>query len=176
MLQTTSPFSVVLTTAACFAGLRRHLRVGGVRRQVEELVLALAPDVQAVRDAAELLAPRADEVALLIEDDDGVGALARRVDGVVHVHVPLRVLHHAVRVAPREARRQLAPVVVGFVGVGAGAHDRLLRAGLVLSARGAAARRAARRPRCAGTRVGCWSCGAGLRRRVPGAACRSRRA
>jgi hypothetical protein len=90
--------------------------------------------VEAVRDAAELLAPRADELSGAIEYDDGVGLLAGRVHGVVHVDVTLRVLHDAVRVAPGQAGRQLAPIVVGFIGVGARAHDRLLRTGLVLHA------------------------------------------
>ena len=65
------------------------------------------------------LAPRTDELAVAIEHHHRVGAVARRVHGVVHVDVALRVLDDAVGVAPLDARRQLAPVVNRFVGVGA---------------------------------------------------------
>ena len=115
-------------------GLRRHLRIRGIHRQVQELVAAFRADVQAVGDPAELLAPRSDELSLLVEDDHRVRAVARRVDRVMDVDVPLRVLDDAVRVPPLDAGGQLAPVVEGLVHVRAGAEHGRLRPRLVLRA------------------------------------------
>ena len=96
-------------------GRRLHARVGGVHRQVEELVAAFLPDPHAVRDAAKFLAPRPHELAGAIEHDDRVAALAGRVHRVMDVDVALRVLDDVVRVAPLDVGRQLAPVVNRFV-------------------------------------------------------------
>jgi hypothetical protein len=102
----------------------RHLGVGGIDRQVEELLASFLLDVKPVGDPLEVGAPRSDELAVAVEHHHRVGAVARRVHGVMDVDVPLRILDHTVRVAPLDPRRQLAPVVNRLVGVGAGAEHR----------------------------------------------------
>ena len=115
-------------------GLRRHLGIGGIDRQIQVLVVPFAPDVQTVGDAAKFLSPRAHELAVTIEHHHRVRALARRVHGVMDVDVPLGVLDNAVRVAPFQVRRQRAPVVDGLVGMGASAEHGRFAPCLVLRA------------------------------------------
>src|SRR5437764_1476491 len=87
--------------------------------------------MQAVRAQLVLLAPGADELALRIEHDDGVIALARRADGVMDIDVPMRIFADTMRVAIFDVRRQLAPVVNAFVFVLAIAQDGCVGAGFV---------------------------------------------
>src|SRR3982751_3188511 len=84
-------------------------------------------------DTAKLLAPRPDELPLAVEYHHCVGAFAIAMDRVMDVDVVLRILHHAMRVAPFEARRQLSPVVNGFVLPLAFAKHRGLGARFILS-------------------------------------------
>ena len=140
--------------------LRRHLRVGRVGGQIEELVASFFLDMQPVRDAAELLAPRPHELAVPIEDDHRVGAVAGGVHRVMDVNVPLRVLDHAVRVAPLDLRRQHPPIVNRLVPVGALADHRLLRTGLVLDVEQDGSQNRRRDRRRQELVVGSWwSCG-----------------
>ena len=98
---------------------------------VEELIGALLADLDPVPAALELFSPGGDELAVLVEDGDAVGRLAGRVDGVDDVGPMLGIEADAVGVAPLELGGQLAPIVVGLIGVLTLAQDRLLDAGLV---------------------------------------------
>src|SRR5208282_3266428 len=97
---------------------------------VQEFFLALLADSQAVAASMELLAERANELALLIEDRDGV----HRIPGsrlMREIDQPAFIEDHAVRVAPMDMRGERAPVVRGLVGIRTRAEDRQTAARLV---------------------------------------------
>src|SRR5262249_54595609 len=79
--------------------------------EVEVFGLAFLGEVHAMRAAPEHGAPRSDELALGIEDDDRIRALTGLVHSVVNVDVTLRVLNHAVRIPVLNVGRQVAPIV-----------------------------------------------------------------
>ena len=118
-----------------FAGERglHDFAAGGVT-VIEELVAALFADAEAVGAAAEFFTEGADEFALGIVNDDGLGAHRRGVDGVGDVDEALAVLGQTVGVAPDEALWLGQPVVDHLVSVRAGAGDQGSRAGLRLGA------------------------------------------
>src|ERR1017187_1006378 len=100
--------------------------------QVQELGASLFTYVQPVRAAFERRAPGLDELAVGVEDHHRVRTVAGGIDRVVDVDAPLRVLHHAVRVAVPDFGGQLAPVMEDFVRVIARAHDRPFGSGLIV--------------------------------------------
>src|SRR3569833_669704 len=89
--------------------------------------------MQAVRDAAKLLAPGADELPFLIENDHRVRDLAIGEHSVVDVDVVLGVFDDTVCVAVLDVGRKLAPVVNGLVLPFAFTKNVAASAGLVLS-------------------------------------------
>ena len=101
---------------------------------VEKLAVAFFADAEAVGAAAEFFTEGADEFALGIVNDDGLGAHRRGVDGVGDVDEALAVLGQTVGVAPDEALWLGQPVVDHLVSVRAGAGDQGSRAGLRLGA------------------------------------------
>src|SRR6267378_3557911 len=84
-----------------FLALQRALRDDAVFlvAEVKVLITPFLLKVHAVRAAPEHGAERPDEPALVVEHDDGVAALARRVHGVVDVDQPVRILDNRMRVA-----------------------------------------------------------------------------
>ena len=99
-----------------------------------------------MRAAFELAAPGLDELALAVEDHHRVGAFTRRIHGVVHVDVALRILHDAVRVPVRDRLGQFAPIVMDLVGVSAASDDWQFHTRLVIRPQNG--RRRNRRYRC----------------------------
>ena len=97
---------------------------------VEEFLLAFLADCQAVAAAVEFLAEGADELAVLIEDGNGVhrilgGRLVREIDQ------PLLVEDHAVRIAPMDMPGERAPIVGGLIGIVPRTQHRLSAARLI---------------------------------------------
>ena len=101
---------------------------------IEELVAALFADAEAVGAAAELFTEGADEFALGVVNDDGLGAHRRGVNGVGDVNEALAVLGQTVGIAPDEALGLGEPIVDHLVSVRTGAGDQGSRTGLGLGA------------------------------------------
>src|SRR5580704_15899309 len=80
-----------------------------------------------------LRAPRAHKLSPRIEHNNGVAALARRMDRVMNIDVPMRVFTHAVRVSVPDVGRQFAPVMNTFILVLSDAGDRQPATGFVVS-------------------------------------------
>src|SRR5206468_6624495 len=99
--------------------------------EMQELLLALGANVQAVCAALELLAPGAHELAFGIEDHHGVVRFTSGIHGVVNVDVAVSVLADAVGIAVLDVGGQHAPVVDGFVAVRGLAQHGLGAAGFV---------------------------------------------
>ena len=90
---------------------------------IDELLVALLSDVDAMSSTFELGAPRFDELAVLVVDDDGIIALARGVDGMGDVYVTLGILDDAVCVSVFDIVRRSQPVVNAFVLMATRAKD-----------------------------------------------------
>ena len=84
-----------------------------------------------MRAAPEHGAQGADKFALFVEDHDTVGAGAVFVHRVMHIDVPLRILHNTVGVPVLDVGRELAPIVDALILVLAFADDRVLGPGFV---------------------------------------------
>src|SRR5277367_7145781 len=99
--------------------------------KIQKLFASFFADGQAVGAAFELPSPGTDELAVGIEDDHRVQAVAVRVNRVMDVNVALRILADTVRVAVFDGARHLAPVMDGLVLILALSKDGRLRASLV---------------------------------------------
>jgi len=91
--------------------------------QVKEFGAAFLLDVQSMRATFEFPAPRFDELAIGIEDDNRVRALTRFTYGVMDVDMALGVMHDAMSVSVLNRRWQRAPVVIDLIRVLTSAHN-----------------------------------------------------
>ena len=89
---------------------------------IEEFLPVFATDDQAVGTAAQIGAPTLDELAIGVEDGDGVGRFAGFVDGVAKDDAAVGGDDDAVGVAELEGGGWLEKVVESFVVEGPGAH------------------------------------------------------
>ena len=89
---------------------------------IEELLPAFATDDQAMGAAAQVGSPALDELAVGVEDGDGVGRFAGFVDGVAEDDATVGGDDDAVGVAELEGGRGLEKVVESFVVIGPGTH------------------------------------------------------
>src|SRR5262245_26676695 len=85
-----------------------------------------------MRAAAEHGAERPDELALIVEDDHCIGALAAGMYCLMNVDVALRILNDAVGIAVFDVGRQITPIVNGFVLVFAFPQDGMLCARFII--------------------------------------------
>jgi hypothetical protein len=103
--------------------------------EIQKLGAAFLLNVEAMNAAAELLAPAFDELSLVIEDHHAVRLLARSVDSVVNVNVPLRVFANAMRIAILNVGGEFSPVVRDLVSMFSGTEKGLFAAGFIRSSK-----------------------------------------
>src|SRR3954470_16205272 len=75
--------------------------------------------------ASEIFAPASNKAPLAIEDNHRIATLARGINGVMDINVPVRVLTNTMCIAVLDVGRQLAPVVSYFEDIFTGTDSRL---------------------------------------------------